>query len=119
MWKITLCCNIFILSLFWLLSQVAITPAHSLLVQYAKTGAALPVLTGAAIQFRSPSAAIPIIWAILTIFMGVFLKNKNETKRNEWLSFHTSLTGCIGLLLFFFYSLAGILPLLKISAIIS
>ncbi len=115
MWKVSLFCNILILSLLWLLSQVVITPVHNLFFQYAETGMALPILTDFAIQLRSPSAAIPLTWIVFTFFYGRWMKNQTADKRNEWLSFHTSLTLCIGLLVLLFFSLAGILPILKIG----
>jgi len=116
MWKLTLCFNVFVLILFWLLSQVAITPVHNLLVRYAETGTALPILTDFAIRLRGWSQLIPWFWIAFTLTLAFRIKNRAETIRNEWLCFHTSLSVCIGLLLLFFFGLAGILPALKIGA---
>lgn len=118
MWQITLLVNILSLVLLWILSQVAITPAHNLLVQYGEAGVALPILTDLAIQNRSLSAAVPVIWAIITVIMGRRMQVQIESRRNDWLSLHTSLTLCLGLAVLLFFALAGILPVLKIGAMI-
>lgn len=118
MWKLTLGCNVLVLALFWLLSQVAITPAHNLLVQYTETGVALPIVTDVAIQVRSLTAALPLIWAIITLIIGRHLQHHAAEKRHEWLAAHTSTTLCLGLLLLLFFSLAGILPVLKIGSVL-
>ena len=119
MWKLTLVFNIFILFLFWLLSWVAITPAYNLLVQYGDAyQVALPIFTDLAIQFRSYTALIPLAWVIVTFVLGTKMSAQDEGRRNEWLLAHTSLTLCIGLSLFLFYLLSGILPILKIGAVL-
>jgi hypothetical protein len=116
MWKITLCCNIFILSLLWLLAQVAIIPANSFLVQYTETMMALPILTDFTIRVRSLTGAIPIIWAIFTLLLGWQMRKQTTQRRNECLLTHTSVTVCIGLVLVLFFSLAGLLPILRIGS---
>jgi len=118
MWRITLFFNVLVLALFWVLSQVAITPAHNLLVQYAETGADLPLLTDFAIRARSASAFVPFAWAVLTFFLGRHIQAQAETKRSEWLSLHLSLSLILGLAILLFFALAGILPILKIGALI-
>ena len=118
MWKLTLCFNVLVLALFWILSQVAITPVHNLLVTYAETGADLPILTDFAIQSRSASIFIPAAWAVFAMFLGRQLQSHAETKRSEWLLLHLSLSLLLGLSMFFFFTLAGILPFLKIGVLI-
>ena len=118
MWKITLFFNIVVLVLFWILSQVAITPIHNLLVQYAETGVDLPILTDFAIQLRTPSLIIPLAWVVLTLVVGRRMRNQAVDVRQEWLSAHTSITLCLGLATLIFFALAAILPILKISAVI-
>ena len=115
MWKFTLFFNIFILALFWMLAMVAITPAHNNLVQYAEIVGVLPILTDQAIQARSIIGLIPLSWAVLTLFWG----RQTDYKRNAHVAAHTSVTVLLGLVLFFFYALAGILPILKIGATLS
>lgn len=118
MWKITLCCNILILALFWLLCQVMITPAENLFVIYAETAGSLPILTDFAIQIRFQSVLIPASCAIITVLIGRQMRLKTETKRNEWLALHCSLCLLIGLSMLTFFALASILPFLKIAAAI-
>ncbi len=116
MWKITLFCNILILSLLWLLSMVAITPAHNMLVQYAEMGVVFPLLTDYAIQVRSFMGIVPLGWTILTVFYGKWVSKQADSKRNEYLASHITVTLVLGLSMLLFFSLAGILPILKISA---
>ncbi len=118
MWKITVCCNIIILSLLWLLSLVAITPAHNLLILYGDAEPALPVLTDLAIRLRSMTVAIPLAWAFFT-FLGIRrMQRQTGDKKLEWILLHTSISLCIGLGMFLFFLLAGILPILKIGSVI-
>ncbi len=116
MWILVLVCNILILILFWLLSWVVISPANNLLVQYANAEQiALPIFTDFAIQLQSYAASIPLIWAIITCIFGLKISGQKENKRNTWLLAHTSFTLCIGLSLFLFFLLSGILPILRIG----
>jgi hypothetical protein len=71
-----------------------------------------------AIQLRRYAVFIPLTWAAITFNLGRKMSRQKKDKRNEWLLAHTSLTLCIGLLLFFFYLLSGILPILKIGSTI-
>lgn len=116
MWKVTLCLNVMVLTLFWILCQVAITPAHNLLVIYSETISELPILTDVAIQSRSGTVFIPFVWAILTIILGRQLRSLTEAKRNEWISLHLSVSLSLGLVMLCFFTLAGLLPVLKIGA---
>ncbi|WP_321492843.1 hypothetical protein [uncultured Desulfobacter sp.] len=118
MWKLTVCCNVFVLLLFWLVSQVAIAPAHNLLVRYAETDAALPIFTYLAIRLRGWSQLVPWVWTALTLILAFRLKGRDEIIRKEWIMLHTSLSVFLGLVLLFFFGLAGILPVLKIGAVI-
>ena len=118
MWKLTVCCNVFVLLLFWLVSQVVIAPAHNLLVRYAETDAALPILTDIAIRLRGWSQLVLWGWTALTLILAFRLQGRDEIIRNEWVLLHTSLSVFIGLALLFFFGLAGILPVLKIGAVI-
>lgn len=118
MQKITLAGNVLVLFMFWLVAQVAITPAHNLLVRYAETGADLPILTSLAIQIRMFSAAVPIAWGVITFLIGWRMKKQAEITQNKLVSLHSTLTLFIGLVILFFFSLAGILPVLKIGAVI-
>ena len=113
MWKITLGCNVVILALLWMLSLVAITPAHNHFIQYADTDQALPILTDLAIQARLLVAVIPLSWAGFTFALSKRMQPQIETKRGEYLMAHTSVTLGIGLLMLLFFSIAGILPALK------
>jgi hypothetical protein len=118
MWKITLCLNVVALFLLWLLAQVVITPINNLFVQYAETKIAIPILTDFAIQHASLTAAIPIGWGIITLFYGWQMRKMEKQKRNEYLSLHSSATLCAGLLVILFFSLAAILPILKIGSVV-
>jgi uncharacterized membrane protein (Fun14 family) len=115
MWKITLYSNILILTLFWLLSMVVITPAYNHLVQYAETQMALPIITDYAIQVRYLIGIIPLSWAILTMFYGKWLSKQADSKLGQCLVAHTSVTLVIGLAMLVTFSLAAILPILKIG----
>jgi hypothetical protein len=105
--------------LLWLISQVVVTPSHNLLVQYAESGVALPILTDFAFRVQRLSTIIPLLWIVLTFILGCRLRNQTAAKRNDWLSLHSSVSLCIGLLLVLFFSIAGILPFLKFSAFIN
>jgi hypothetical protein len=117
MWKITLCCNILILTLLWLLSLVAITPAYNHLVQYAETSQALPILTDFAIRVRLPAIVIPLSWAGFTFALAKRMQRLLDNKRHEYLMAHISVTLGVGLAMLLFFSLAGILPILKFGAV--
>lgn len=119
MWRLTFSCNVFALFLFWLLSRLAITPAYNLLVQYAETNTALPMLTEVAISIRTWAVVVPSVWALLTFFLVRRIPNQTETRRNEIVLLHTSTSLCLGLLLLFVFALAGILPVLKIGAVLN
>ena len=118
MWKITLFCNVMVMVLLWLLSMVVITPAHNLLVVYAEIHTELPKLTDIAIQARPLAGVIPLIWAVLTLLFARWLGKQTDSRCYDYMLAHTSLTLVIGLAEFLFFLLAGILPLLKIGAII-
>jgi hypothetical protein len=115
MWKITLCCNVLILILLWLLSMVIITPAYNHLVQYAETQMALPILTDYAIQLRYLIGIIPLSWAVLSIVYGKWLSKQADGKLGQCLVAHTSITLVIGFAMLVIFSLAAILPILKIG----
>lgn len=116
MWKTTLCCNIVILCLLWAISLVVIQPAYNFFVQYSEVKQALPTLTDFAIRYRTVSIVIPILWLIFTVILAKKMMEQSIEKRCELLSFHTSISLCMGLFLIFLFSFAGILPLLKISS---
>ena len=116
MWKAILLGNVLILCLLWLLAMAAITPAHNLLLVFAEQPLDLPILTDMAFQVRGLSGAIPLGWALLTLVMGRSIGNVDAGKRQEWLLMHTVGSLVLGLLQFFFFGLAGILPVLKIGA---
>ena len=118
MWKISIYCNALVLLLFWVLAQVFITPIENLLVRYAETKLELPILTDFAIQMSTPSLAIPIIWAILSFIIGRHISGQSGGDCHAWVSLHTSITLCLGLMMLIFFSLAAILPLLKIGAML-
>lgn len=119
MWKMTLINNVMVLTLLWLISQIAITPACNLLVQYAQSGVTMPPLAELVLRFRIPSVLVPVAWAILTLILGLGLRDREDSRRLEFLSLHASLSAILGLLVLFFFLLGGILPALKINGIIS
>ncbi len=119
MWFLTMLINCIIMVLLWLLSEVAITPAYNFLVQYADTRMAIPLLTDLAFDIRYYGRFIPFTWIIITLFWGLRLRNYLKDERSESLSMHISLTICIGLAPLVFFAIAGILPILKISAIVN
>ncbi len=119
MWKINLCTNILVLLLLWLLSQVAVTPSHNLLVQYAEAGVSLPILTDFAFRIQRLTAIIPLLWIVFTFILGSKLQKQTAEKRNGWLSLHSSVSLCIGFLLVIFFSIAGILPFIKFNTFIN
>lgn len=116
MWKIALVCNVLILALLWMLAMVVITPAHNLLVVYAEKDFALPLLTDYAIQARALSGLAPASWAILTIPFWKWMGRQNDAKRIEGLIAHGAVSLLLGFALLFIFTLAGILPILKIGA---
>nr|WP_321467311.1 hypothetical protein [uncultured Desulfobulbus sp.] len=116
MWKLTLCCNVLLLFVCWILSLIAITPAHNLLVVYSGAIVELPILTDLAIRYRSLSVCIPLVWTILAIFFVRRLMGCPEAKRNGWIALHLSCSLILGLSMFTVFIFAGILPVLKIGA---
>ncbi|MDD2469239.1 MAG: hypothetical protein PHI97_35210 [Desulfobulbus sp.] len=116
MWKLTLCCNVLLLFICWILSLITITPAHNLLVVYSETVVELPILTDLAIRYRPLTVCVPLVWAILTILLVRRLVNCPEAKRNGWIALHLSCSLVLGLGMFTVFILAGILPVLKIGA---
>jgi hypothetical protein len=116
MWKITLSCNVLVLTLLWLLSLVAITPAYNHLVQYAETNQALPILTDFAIRVRHLAIVIPLSWAVFTLASAKRMQCQTDASRGEYLMLHISVTLGVGLAMLLFFSLAGILPGLKFGA---
>ena len=116
MWKIALVCNVLIMALIWMLAMVAITPAHNLLLVYAEGDLALPLLTDYAIQARSMSGLVPATWAILAIPYWKWLGRQSDAKRSEGLIAHAAVSLLLGFALLLIFTLAGILPILKIGA---
>lgn len=114
---ITLGFNVLILVLFWLLSFVVISPVHNLFFQYAESNQALPILTGIAMQVRLLAGIVPLGWAVITIVLWKRLSNRSEARHNSFTIAHTSVTLLLGLALLLFFSIAGILPFLKISTV--
>jgi len=96
--------------------MVAITPANNLLVEFSEFKMDLPLLTYYAIQLHTLTFIIPLSWIVITIIIGKRMVKLNEMTRTEWLSAHTSITLVVGLSLLLFFSLAGILPILKCYA---
>jgi len=115
MWKLTLCCNILILAIFWLISLVVITPSYNHLVRYADHNLALPIITDFAIRIRLLIAVIPLSWAGFSFLLGKHMQHQTDTKRGEYLMAHTSVTLCVGLAMLLFFSLASIVPILRID----
>lgn len=77
---------------------------------------AMPVVTFLAIQVRPFFWIVPLIWAVLTFLFGKWISKKPEDKRNAYLTAHLSVTLCLGFAMLIFFSIAGILPILKIGA---
>nr|WP_320011557.1 hypothetical protein [uncultured Desulfobulbus sp.] len=116
MWKLTICCNVLLLFVCWILSLVAITPVHNLLVVYSENVIELPMLTDLAIRYRALSVCVPLVWAILALFLVRRLTICPEAKRNGWITLHLSCSLVLGLGMLTLFILAGILPVLKIGA---
>lgn len=119
MWIFTLVSNTLILTMLWLLSEVAVTPAYNLAFEYAEAEMALPILTEWAFEIRPLIRLLPIVWAIITIVWGQRIYKKAKGERAECLAAHTSATICLGLVQLVFFATAGILPVLKFGAIIN
>lgn len=119
MWILILACNSVIVLLLWLLSEIAVTPAYNLMVQYADSHMALPILTDWAFQLRPYGRIFPLIWAAMTVLWGRSVYKMPKQERGEWLVAHTSITLGVGLLQFVLYAIAGILPFLKIGRVIT
>ena len=115
MWILILAGNSLIMSLLWVLSEIAVTPAYNLMVQYADSHLALPILTDWAFQFRPYGRMFPLIWAALTVLWGWRACSMPKQERGEWLMAHLSITLSVGLMQLAFFVLAGILPILKIG----
>ncbi len=115
--RLILILDVLILTLFWLLSLVAITPAHNLLVLYSESSLDLPFLTHQAIAARFMVGSIPFACAIITVPFGQWLAAQSEHTRVIGLIAHAMSTILFGLILLFTYALAGILPFLKIGLV--
>lgn len=116
MWRLSLVCNVVVMVLLWLLSEVAVTPAYNLLVQYGETGSALPMLTDIAFQVRPYARVLPLLWLVITLLWGRWIGRQPVERRTQGVVVHTSATLCVGLLLLLFFAIAGMLPALKIGA---
>jgi len=120
MWKITIIANTFFMILFWIASELAITPAYNNFIQYPRGGKAtiLPLATGIALYVIKFVVVLPIVWAIISFFIYKFTRQKTTADRNEYLLVFTSITIFVGFSMLVFFGLAGILPYLWIGTVV-
>ena len=120
MCKITIIANTFLMILFWIASELAISPAYNHFIQYPRGGKTiiLPLTTEIALYMSRFAVALPIVWAILSFFIYRFTRQKTTADRNEYLLVFTSITISVGFSTLIFFGLGGVLPFLRIGAVI-
>lgn len=120
MWRINIIVNNFILFGCYLIGAVAVTPAYNHFVQYADgvSPENLPVLTATICSIRFSGIIIPVLWLMFSLIFMIRLKNRQGPVLNQWVQLHTSVSILSGIIIVFVYSLAGILPFLKIGGLI-
>ena len=116
MWKISLCCNLLVLVVLWLLAMVIMELPYNHLVQYSKVKQVLPSPTELCFQLRPFSVALPLLWIVFTILWGRRMVDLPRADRNEYLILHTSTTIFAGFGTVLFFALGAILPFLYIGS---
>lgn len=119
MWRITIIANNMIMILFWLLSILSVSLANNWFVQYAEKSVALPTPTKVALSLQAWFAFLPLLWIVISGLLWKKIKKQNDDKRSEILLSFTVITIMIGLLLFCFYLMAGLLPFFYIGVAIN
>ena len=93
------------------MSVVAVSIAHNRLVRYSEGGPiALPSPTELALSIVPWLWIIPLCWLLISFFIWKKAGKMQTDKRNEYLLSFTTSTFAIGLAIFAFYFLAGIIP---------
>lgn len=110
--------NIILIFLFWIAALTAVTPAYNHFVQYGPQGAGLPSLTSVVLSCRSVSIAVPVCWSLFLYLTHRNSRKNQQERSNTVLLGLTVSTLCIGMILLIIFLSAGILPFLKIGALI-
>lgn len=120
MWRVTIIINCLILFLFWVAGFVATAPAFNHFVQYTEVFGKLPlpILTDAVFTVRMSSLIVPGCWLLGSFGYLFWIRQMDEERRRDQVSLHTSLTILVGLLFFVIFLTAGVLPYLKIGALL-
>ncbi|MCD4719895.1 MAG: hypothetical protein K8S13_08545 [Desulfobacula sp.] len=116
MWKYFVFFNSVIIFLCWCIAVAVITPAYNHFVQYADLAMTLPWITKLAIDFKTLSIALPILWGLISWCIYRKYKNSEVVIQSRVLLYFFITTVCIGLIAIIFYLVGGIQPFLKIGA---
>lgn len=116
MWKYIVFLNSVIMFLCWCIAATVITPAYNHFVQYADSAMILPRITKLAIDFKTLSIVIPVLWVLISWCIYRRYKNSEIVIQSRTSLYFFITTVCIGLILITFYLVGGIQPFLKIGA---
>ena len=120
MWQLAIILNMLIMLLFWFAGYLVTAPGFNHFVQYPEVFGKLPlpVLTDMVFEVRIVSLVVPGFWAISSLVYLLWLRTMDRGRRQDWVQLHFSATLFVGLLFFVLFLTAGILPYLKIGALI-
>ena len=108
--------NVVLMFLFWCACQLAVTPAYNQFVQYGDSGNVLPFFTQLVIDSRFFFLLIPILWIALSFKIHKIIQKKKMEAQIQALLLCSLVTISGGFLMIIFFTLAGILPYLKIGS---
>jgi hypothetical protein len=113
MWRIPLILNTVLMWIFAFTAFVSIGKLYSHYVQYPDDGAKpLPVISTIALEVPWLLLAIPLIW---TLVLFVLLKRFHTKPLSaEFMNFHLSVSLFVGLSMFLFFAVAGVMPFIDL-----
>jgi len=110
--------NVILMFLFCCACQLVVTPAYNQFVQYGNRGSILPFLTQFVVDLRFFSFLIPVLWSVLSFKIHKVIQKKKIEEQTQALLLYSLVTISCGFLLIIFFTLAGILPYLKIGSVL-
>lgn len=116
MQKLILIFNVLIIFLFWPVCLIIVEPAYNHFLQYGEQDSLLPVPTQLAINPRFFLLIVPVLWILLSYWVHKTIRAKQKEDQLQFLLLFLTVTISSGILMLVFFTLAGILPYLKIGA---
>ena len=107
--------NVVLMFLFWCACQIVVTPAYNHFVQYGNIGDVLPFFTQLVVDSRFLFLLIPILWLVLSFKIHKIIQKKKIGEQIQALLLFSLVTLSGGLMMIIIFTLAGILPYLKIG----